>query len=194
LPSATTRATLSRQWALLRQLPSRSPGITSAELVWRLRDVGFIISKRTIERDLNELSLIFPLERNDKSIPFGWHWPANALGDPRGHFDLQGYLRNKAVLPEPSGGVELQAWISDELARQLRETPLTPDMQLTALDQGHRLRASVSDSAALRWWLLGQGGNLVVELPTTLREEIARTFNLAAAQYSASAACPNGAP
>ncbi|QXH56464.1 WYL domain-containing protein [Pseudomonas maumuensis] len=183
MPFATTRATLSRQWALLRQLPSRSPGITSAELVWRLRDVGFNISKRTVERDLNELSLIFPLERNDKSIPFGWHWSANAGGELRGNFDLQGYLRGDTLQPGHGEGIELQAWISDLLARRLRETPLTADMQLTALDQGHRLRATVADGWPLRWWLLSQGDGLVVEAPQALREEIARTLASAAAKY-----------
>ncbi|CRI59670.1 transcriptional regulator [Pseudomonas sp. CCOS 191] len=183
LPFATTRATLSRQWALLRQLPSRSPGITSAELVWRLRDVGFNVSKRTVERDLNELSLIFPLERNDKSIPFGWHWSANAGGELRGNFDLQGYLRGDTLQPGQGEGIELQAWISDLLARRLRETPLTADMQLTALDQGHRLRATVADSWPLRWWLLSQGDGLVVEAPLALRGEIARTLASAAAKY-----------
>ncbi|MCO7516773.1 WYL domain-containing protein [Pseudomonas guariconensis] len=183
MPFATTRATLSRQWALLRQLPSRSPGITSAELVWRLRDVGFNVSKRTVERDLNELSLIFPLERNDKSIPFGWHWSASAVGELRGNFDLQGYLRSDTLQPPQGEGLELQAWISDALARQLREAPLTADMQLTAQEQGHRLRATVSDGWPLRWWLLSQGDGLVVEQPRELREEIARTLAKAAALY-----------
>lgn len=184
MPFATTRATLSRQWALLRQLPSRSPGITSAELVWRLRDVGFTVSKRTVERDLNELSLIFPLERNDKSIPFGWHWSANALGELRGNFDLQGYLRGEALQPIQGEGVEMQAWVSDSLARQLREAPLSVDMQLTALDQGHRLRATVDDGGPLRWWVLSQGADMVVEQPSELRAEIAKTLADAAAQYS----------
>ncbi|AUF98519.1 putative DNA-binding transcriptional regulator YafY [Pseudomonas sp. BIGb0278] len=183
MPFATTRATLSRQWALLRQLPSRSPGITSAELVWGLRDVGFIVSKRTVERDLNELALIFPLERNDKSIPFGWHWSAAAVSELRGNFDLQAYLRGDALQPVQGDGIELQAWISDLLARQLRDAPLTPDMQLTALEHGHRLRATVSDGWPLRWWLLSQGDSLVVELPQSLREEIGRTLSSAAAQY-----------
>ncbi|KAF1306262.1 transcriptional regulator [Pseudomonas sp. SG-MS2] len=184
MPFATTRATLSRQWALLRQLPSRSPGITSAELVWRLRDVGFTVSKRTVERDLNELSLIFPLERNDKSIPFGWHWSANALGELRGNFDLHGYLRGEALQPMQGEGVEMQAWVSDSLARQLREAPLSVDMQLTALDQGHRLRATVEDGGALRWWVLSQGADMVIEQPSELRAEIAKTLVDAAAQYS----------
>jgi len=183
LPFATTRATLSRQWALLRQLPSRSPGITSAELVWRLRDVGFTVSKRTVERDLNELSLIFPLERNDKSIPFGWHWAAGAVGELRGNFDLLTHLRGDALQPAQGEGVELVAWISDALARQLREAPLSSDMQLTALEHGHRLRATVSDGWPLRWWLLSQGDGVVVEQPMGLREEIGKTLSNAAAQY-----------
>lgn len=56
-------------------------------------------------------------------------------------------------------------------------------MQLTALEHGHRLRATVSDGWPLRWWLLSQGDSLVVELPQPLREEIGRTLSSAAAQY-----------
>ncbi|MDZ3994732.1 WYL domain-containing protein [Pseudomonas sp. Teo4] len=183
MPFATTRATLSRQWALLRQLPSRSPGTTSAELVWRLRDVGFNVSKRTVERDLNELSLIFPLERNDKSIPFGWHWSANVAGELRGNFDLQVLLRDGVLQTPQADGLELQVWVSDSLARQLRESPLSTDMQLTALDHGHRLRATVRDGWPLRWWLLSQGDQVVVELPLELRQEVANTLRRAAGLY-----------
>ena len=183
LPFATTRATLSRQWALLRQLPSRPPGNTSAELVWRLRDVGFTVSKRTVERDLNELSLIFPLERNDKSIPFGWHWAATAGSDLRGNFDLQGYLRAGAAQGTGEQGIGLQAWVSDRLARQLRDAPLSADMQLTALERGHRLTATMDAEWPVRWWALSQGDEVVVELPEGMREDIARTLENAVAQY-----------
>lgn len=333
LPSATTRATLSRQWELLRQLPSRSPGITSAELVARLQDAGFTISKRSIERDLNELSLIFPLERNDKSIPYGWHWAANACVELRGlsisealslalveeavrpllpgsmlkvldarfsharqklehlsgankaarwldkvasvrpdmnmqapevpdsiletvqkalleeyqlkcqyysahndklsemtlnplaliqrgqvsyliaradpysdirqfavhrfrtvsilssategleDFDLQVYLRSDALQFGQTDKIELQAWVSDSLARLVRETPLSADMSLAPLAHGHLLRATVSNSWQLRWWLLSQGDGLIVEQPIGLRQQIAETLIKAAAQY-----------
>lgn len=183
MPFASTRATLSRQWALLRQLPHRSPGITSAELVWRLRDVGFTVSKRTVERDLNELSLIFPLDRNDKSIPFGWHWSASVVGEVRGNFDLQGYLRGDSLQPVAGEGIEILAWVSDPLARQLREAPLSADMQLTALEQGHRLTATVEDGWALRLWVLSQGAGVVIEQPSELRSEISKTLLEAAAQY-----------
>jgi hypothetical protein len=182
LPFATTRATLSRQWALLRQLPSRSPGITSAELVWRLRDVGFTVSKRTVERDLNELSLIFPLERNDKSIPFGWHWSASAVGELRGNFDLL-TLRGDALQPAQGEGVELVAWISDALARQLREAPLE---QRHAADGAgawapvtrHGERWLAIALVAVEPWGWGGGG-----AAAELREEIGKTLSNAAAQY-----------
>lgn len=195
LPSATTRATLSRQWELLRQLPSRSPGATSAALAMRLRDAGFTISKRTIERDLNELSLIFPLERNDKSIPFGWHWsPAvqrlrqlelrETGGDGLAEFDLHGYLCSDVSCVDGHDRIRLQAWVSDGLARQVREAPLSADMRLTALERGHRLHASLNDSVQLRSWLLSQAEALIIEHPVLLREQIAQRLREAAAQYS----------
>jgi predicted DNA-binding transcriptional regulator YafY len=333
LPSAKAHTTLSRQWELLRQLPSRSPGITSADLVNRLKDAGFTISKRSIERDLNELSLIFPLARNDKSIPFGWHWMPDACADLRGisitealslalveeavrpllpssmlkaldarftharqklehlssankaarwldkvasvqpdmnlqapevpdailetlqtalleerqlhcqyysahndklsdltlnplalvqrgrisyligtahphtdvrqfavhrfrqlqalptaaqgleDFSLQRYLGSDAMQFGDSDRIELHAWISDGLARLIRETPLSNDMTLTALDQGHHLQATVSNSWQLRWWLLSQGDALIVEQPQGLRMQIAETLRSAAALY-----------
>jgi len=183
LPFATTRATLSRQWALLRQLPGRSPGLTSSDMACRLRDLGFTVSKRTVERDLNDLSLIFPLERNDKSIPYGWHWAAGVVNELRGTTDLLAHLKGEALQAPPGEGIELVARISDPLARQLREAPLSSDMQLTAHDQGHRLRATVSDGSSLRWWLLSRGDELVVEQPAQLREEIGKILSNAAAQY-----------
>ncbi|MNC77431.1 hypothetical protein D3C75_1293860 [compost metagenome] len=56
-------------------------------------------------------------------------------------------------------------------------------MQLTALEQGHRLRATVEDGWGLRWWVLSQGAGVVIEQPSQLRMEIARTLVEAAAQY-----------
>lgn len=74
MPSNTSRRTLARQWELLRLLPSKTPGLTAAELHTRLLDAGHETSKRTIERDLLELSQLFPLQCNDKGMPYGWHW------------------------------------------------------------------------------------------------------------------------
>lgn len=78
MPSASTHSALNRQWELLQQLPSHPPGITCAELVARLSSMGYLVSKRTVERDLADLSRQFPLQCNDKGQPYGWYWAAGA--------------------------------------------------------------------------------------------------------------------
>lgn len=133
---------------MLRSLPARPPGITAQELVDLLDDAGFAVSKRTIERDLIELSNLFPLQCNDKSAPYGWYWTPGAT----------------AELP----GLTL----SEALARQLRETPLTGDMRLQADGDGHHLSATLQDSWQLRWWLLSQTGKIVVHEPQVLHEAL----------------------
>lgn len=81
MPSANHETTLARQWELLKILPSRSPGLTSRDLRDRLERAGHDVSKRTIERDLAELSRVFPILSNEISKPFGWHWKPGARVD-----------------------------------------------------------------------------------------------------------------
>ena len=91
MPSAKAHSTVSRQWELLRQLPSKSPGITTSEITTRLQSAGYTISKRTIERDLIDLSLMFPLQCNDASAPYGWYWK------PGVSVELQGITLTEAL-------------------------------------------------------------------------------------------------
>ncbi|MNQ78047.1 hypothetical protein D3C85_929490 [compost metagenome] len=98
-------------------------------------------------------------------------------------FDLQQYLGSDAMQFGDSDKIVLQAWVSDSLARLIRETPLSHDMSLAALEEGYRLHATVSNSWQLRWWLLSQGDGLIVEKPQSLRRHIAQTLHNAAAQY-----------
>lgn len=92
MPGSDHETTLARQWELLRNhLPSRRPGRSSRELRDRLETAGHKVSKRTVERDLDELSRIFPILKNDISIPYGWHWMENA------RFDILGMDLSEAV-------------------------------------------------------------------------------------------------
>jgi predicted DNA-binding transcriptional regulator YafY len=81
LPANSTRHTLARQWELLKLLPNRTPGLTALELQSRLQSAGHDASKRTVERDLVELSQIFPLQCNDKGTPYGWYWIPGSSAD-----------------------------------------------------------------------------------------------------------------
>lgn len=73
MSAAKSHETLSRQWELLNLIPERGQGKTAAELMQALTDQGFCISKRTVERDLNDLSMVFPLLTDD-SNPQRWRW------------------------------------------------------------------------------------------------------------------------
>lgn len=74
MPKASHHQAVARQWEILKRLPKRGPGITARQLAHDLADYGFVITKRTVERDLQELSGLFPLVCNDKGTPYGWHW------------------------------------------------------------------------------------------------------------------------
>ena len=74
-----TKDTLIRQWEILKRIPARRPGITVGQLADMLRDeCDIAVTRRTVERDLEGLSGIFPLYCNDVSKPFGWRWTEGA--------------------------------------------------------------------------------------------------------------------
>lgn len=98
----SARNTLTRQWELLKTLPSRPPGATARELTERLNHDGFQVSKRQVERDLNELSVTFAISCNDKSAPYGWYWSKGAsveLPGMTGAEALSMYLMERVVTP-----------------------------------------------------------------------------------------------
>lgn len=323
MPSHSTRHTIARQWQLLKLLPNRHPGLTSTQLQEALADTGHETSKRTVERDLIELSALFPLQCNDKGKPYGWYWqvgrnlalPGISLGEamtlqlvedsirplipaqmfkslePRfnearqklkaladtnetaqwmdkvasvqpslnllvpdidpevleqvqhallddrqiqvryysvhkdqtselqlnplglvqrgqisylvatavGFSDVRLYVLHRIQSLQPlatasqkpagfelaayidSGALQfgipqqinLLAWVDDNLARRLMETPLSNDMQLTALAEGGaELCATVNDSWELMWWLLSHAGSIKVRAPESLRSNM----------------------
>lgn len=82
MPSNKTRNILSRQWELLKLLPTRGAGKTAKEVADALAEAGFAVSKRQVERDLLDLQEVFGLECNDASIPYGWRWGAAPVEIP----------------------------------------------------------------------------------------------------------------
>lgn len=81
MPGDKTRNTLARQWELLKLLPGRGAGKTARELADAISAAGFTVSKRQVERDLSELSHAFPIDCNDRSMPYGWRWMPGASID-----------------------------------------------------------------------------------------------------------------
>lgn len=74
MPKQNNNNSLARQWELLRIIPNHKPGATSSELTMKIVDKGYVVTKRTVERDLRDLSILFPLMANEETIPFRWYW------------------------------------------------------------------------------------------------------------------------
>lgn len=135
MPTHSTRRTISRQWELLKLLPNRAPGLTAAELHQQLEEAGHRTTKRTVERDLNELSSLFPLHCNDKGTPYGWYW------QPGRSIDLPGITVGEALTLR---------LVEDSIR------PLVPGLMLKSLEPRfsqarQKLKALSEESASARW-------------------------------------------
>ena len=69
--------TLLRHWHMLRRIPRYPRKISTAELEASLDAAGYPTSRRTIQRDLDKLSVEFPLV-TDGNKPSGWSWQADS--------------------------------------------------------------------------------------------------------------------
>jgi predicted DNA-binding transcriptional regulator YafY len=87
-----TPETLLRQWQTLRMIPRHPRKITATALCASLNQDGFAVGKRTVERDLQSLAMIFPLVSDERSKPFGWSWQKDAPA-----FDLPGISNSEAI-------------------------------------------------------------------------------------------------
>ncbi len=65
--------TLLRQWTLLRLIPRHPRRLDPASLKARLDNMGIAVTLRTVQRDLNALAAVFPLEASEGK-PQGWRW------------------------------------------------------------------------------------------------------------------------
>ena len=131
MPSNDKKSVLLRQIELLKKLPSRGAGKTASELTRALNDEGFDITKRQVERDLNELMEAFALDRNDTSIPYGWKWVAGAS------VDLPGMAISEALslrLVEDTLKTLLPVSMLEGLETRFRQA----EKQLTALGRENR--------------------------------------------------------
>ena len=334
MPRNDKKSVLLRQWELLKQLPSTGTGKTANELTKTLNDAGFKISKRQVERDLNELMETFVLDRDDRSVPQGWKWmkgasvdlPAmtisealslrlvedtikpllpvsmlegletrfrqaekqlaalskenrkakwankvrtvpptlplippvidstvlatvqealladvqveveyRAMRDEEGKtmllhplamvnrgavtyliatafeyedirlyalhrihkasrtddavkrpvdFNLDDYIQAGGLHFGNGKTIRLSAWVAQDMAKILEETPLSVDQKINKHEDGIKLTATVADSWQFTWWLLSLGDSIEVVSPVALRKKIGKLLTDAAAQYA----------
>lgn len=89
---STNHETLHRQWQMLRMIPRYPIKITATQLHEKLKSENYVITKRTIERDLMTLSESFPIVCDERDKPYGWSWAKEGA-----HFDLPGITTSEAL-------------------------------------------------------------------------------------------------
>ena len=99
-------------------------------------------------------------------------------------FNLDDYIASDAHEPGPGTLITLDARINDNLAKILRETPISKEQTLAADGDHFRLKAKVRHHQGLRRWILGHGHAITVLGPKELRKDIASVAERMAAHYA----------
>lgn len=124
-----TPETLLRQWQTLRMIPRHPRKITATELCESLKQDGFTVGKRTVERDLQSLAMIFPLVSDERSKPYGWGWQKDAPA-----FDLPG-ISNSEAITLLLAREHLRTLLPASTIAQLQPYFALAEQKLTALEQ-----------------------------------------------------------
>lgn len=124
-----TPETLLRQWQTLRLIPRHPRKVTATMLCTSLNQDGFIVGKRTIERDLQSLAMIFPLVSDERSKPFGWSWQKDAPA-----FDLPG-ISNSEAITLLLAREHLRTLLPSSTIAQLQPYFALAEQKLTALEK-----------------------------------------------------------
>lgn len=124
-----TPETLLRQWQTLRMIPRHPRKITATVLCASLNGDGFAVGKRTVERDLQSLAMIFPLVSDERSKPFGWSWQKDAPA-----FDLPG-ISNSEAITLLLAREHLRTLLPASTIAQLQPYFALAEQKLTALEQ-----------------------------------------------------------
>lgn len=91
-PKARTLDTLQFALELLKRIP-RVHAVSAKDLHQQLLDAGLDRDLRTVQRQLEELSEHFDIERDDRTRPYGYRWKQNARG-----FSLPGLNEKESLL------------------------------------------------------------------------------------------------
>ncbi len=81
MSSKEVRDAMFRNWHMLKNIPAHGNGITVSELTSRLKDSGFSISTRSVQRNLVDLSIAFPITNDESTKAPRWHWMKDASLD-----------------------------------------------------------------------------------------------------------------
>lgn len=152
-----------RYLMLLQHIPREPQKVDVQSLRKRLSEHGVDVSVRTIQRNLNELSEVFPLIADDRSRPFGWslaktapHLPFPNLPDSNTHGVL----------------ARIRLKCTNGLLNLVMNNPLHPEQHIERNGLNFILTFVQPVSKDLVAWILSCGEHIEVLEPMSLRNEI----------------------
>ncbi|WP_258808227.1 WYL domain-containing protein [Pseudidiomarina sp. CB1] len=170
--------TVLRYLLMLRHIPKQPQKIDVNTLRERLTEQGIDVSVRTIQRNLVELSEVFPLTTDERCKPFGWSLLADAPllplasnGSAARRTNGNGSLHSNGLSGET---VEIELECDLALQPQLEAYPLNKSQKLTAGADTFTLTADAELSTELLVWILSHGAQIEVIAPASLRTEVAQ--------------------
>ncbi len=109
--------TLLRLFALLRLIPTEPQRIATPTLLEKLHERGFSVTLRSLQRDLNRLSIPFSLQCDDSAAPFRWSFTRDA---PLDWEDMDAPTALALYLSEGHLSTLLPQTVLDQLGPQFR--------------------------------------------------------------------------
>ena len=98
-------------------------------------------------------------------------------------FDIDAYIAKGSLNFGSGDMLGLQLRVSTTLRNILQETPLSPDMTITADEDHFLVTAQVPDTWQLIWWVQSQGANVEVLAPASLRQKIVDSLKATLQRY-----------
>lgn len=127
--------TLLRHFECLKFI-SRDRKKTAVEIHQHLEDCGYRVSKRTVERDLQMLSIPFGLVSDERNKPFGWKYGPSV---------------SVSLFPGLSETEALSFLILKQFSKRLLPMSVAEDLEPYYKNAGRKLSDEVSQSAVRKW-------------------------------------------
>lgn len=111
------------------------------------------------------------------------------LNDPADRpetFDIDAYISAGGLHFSNGEIINLQLWVNDQVAELLRESPLSNDMDMQPSGNGYCVSATLPHTWQLKWWLLSQSGQVLIQAPIHLKDSIIESLQESLQLHSAS--------
>lgn len=180
--SKTNENHIKRQWQIIQFLIGKENYTSSDDVLKNLQENGFDVKERTVQRDLNALAEIFPIECRKDDKPYSWRWQRVENSKK----NLMNYEQAMIFMLVDS---ELREFLPDDLLKRLYPLFVKAKMVMAGIDYQHRSspdRLPVNIQDGHRFGFIEHERSLIIEAIKTLAKLNPfkeRTKNLEPWQY-----------